>query len=211
MILSSMGVLAVSLLLLCIKPGPFTIAVVARSIADGFWSGFAMSLGCTTMHVVYFLTAVFGFSIIETHLEFFSFFLKSIGMAYLMYMGVKGLMNINSGLWSDQNTPVTTPLSFIENYLAGLSITLSNPFTILFYVAVIPQILSIHDLRWNDITILTFTLLTVHLSYQASISYLSSRASYFLKQPHIVRGINIGVSVIFILIGLYLGLSMLRG
>ena len=71
----------VVLLLYVLKPGPTILALISRSLSDGFRAGIAVAFGSSSAHVIYFLMAVFGYAIIETHLAFASFFLTSFSMA----------------------------------------------------------------------------------------------------------------------------------
>ena len=56
--------LMISVAALSFKPGPGMAAIVTRSLRDGFWPAFCLSMGCTTIEMFYFLVAVFSFSII---------------------------------------------------------------------------------------------------------------------------------------------------
>ncbi|MBN8520844.1 MAG: LysE family translocator [Alphaproteobacteria bacterium] len=210
MTFASAFLFASALFLLTIKPGPFMIAIISRSLADGFWAGMAMSLGNVMIQVGFLWTAALGFSLIESHLDFFSFFLKTLGAAYLVYIGVRGLMNVESGVWQDGRGTETRPLTGFENILAGVSITLSNPFAILFYVGFLPQILTVDTLQWDELIIISFIIIFVAMSVHASESYLASRARHVLKNPVVVKRLNIGVSIVFILIALFIGLNLLN-
>jgi threonine/homoserine/homoserine lactone efflux protein len=206
MTLESALVLAIAVFLLVIKPGPFMVAVISRSVSHGFACGFAMSAGNVTMQVIFFLIASFGSSIAASHLGFFSIFLKTVGAAYIIYLGVKGLNNLDSGLW--QNRKNISGLTIFDNVTAGMAITLANPFAILFYVAFIPQIMNIASLSWADIVIAAFVIAFTTSGTHTVEILLASRAREVLKNPIILRRINIGVSCVFIAIGIFLGLSM---
>ena len=115
------------MLLYVLKPGPTILALISRSISDGFRTGFTIALGNTSAHIIYFLLAAFGYALIETHLAFASFFLKSIGATYLLYIGIKGLLHLEAGLWGgkpDEQTKIT----MAEHYFSGLTICLSSPY-----------------------------------------------------------------------------------
>lgn len=200
--------LALAIALLTLKPGPGMLAIISRSLTDGFKSGFALALGIVTIQVVFFTVAAFGFAMIEQHMLFISILLKSLGAAYLIYLGVKGLLNVESGLWKGPQGGGKT-LSLPENYMAGTAITLGNPFVILFYAAIIPSILNLEKLHWNDLVIAASIIAVTNLSLLSLEALLAEKAGTLLKNLTVVRRVNIGVSVLFILIGLFLGLSAL--
>ncbi len=200
--------LALAIALLTAKPGPGMLAIISRALTDGFASGFALALGIVTIQVVFFIVAALGFAMIEQHMLFISILLKSLGAAYLIYLGVKGLLNVESGLWKGpQGTGRTLTLS--ENYMAGTAITLGNPFVILFYAAIIPSIMNLQALRWDDLVIAAAIIAGTNLSLLSLECLLADKAGSLLKNPPLVRRVNIGVSVVFIVIGLFLGLSAL--
>lgn len=200
--------LALAIALLTLKPGPGMLAIISRSLTDGFKSGLALALGIVTIQVVFFTIAAFGFAMIEQHMLFISILLKSLGAAYLIYLGVKGLLNVEAGLWKGQQNGGKT-LSLPENYMAGTAITLGNPFVILFYAAIIPSILSLETLHWSDLVIATSIIAGTNLSLLSLEALMAEKAGALLKNPVIVRRVNIGVSATFILIGLFLGISAL--
>lgn len=185
-----------------LKPGPSILAMVSRSLSDGFQAGVTVSLGNTTAHVIYFLLAVFGYALVEAHLEFATFILKSLGAAYIIYIGIRGLVHLETGLWGGKED-VQTQIGFKENYFSGLAICLSSPYTILFYVAIVPQILPLGNLDPVDITLATMLIAGSYLFLHTIISYLCSSVRKTLKNEKVVKNINFAVSIIFIGIGIF--------
>lgn len=200
--------LALAIALLTLKPGPGMLAILSRALIDGFAAGFALALGIVSVQVLFFTIAAFGFAMIEQHMLFISILLKSLGAAYLIYLGVKDLLNVESGVWKGPQGTART-LSLPENYVAGAAITLGNPFVIFFYAAIMPAIMPLQSLQWNDLVIAGAIIGVTNLSLLSLESLLADKARTALKNPALVRRINIGVSVTFILIGLFLGLTAL--
>ncbi len=184
-----------------IKPGPSILVVISRSLGDGFAAGFTVALGNTTAHIIYLMLAIFGYALIEMHLEFASFFLKSLGAAYLIYIGIKGLLNLEAGAWGE-NADQALKITPVEHYFSGLTICLSSPYTVLFYIAIIPQMLPINSFTAIDIFIATALIAGAYLALQTTVSFLCDKARNTLMNENIVRRVNYGVSCIFIGIGL---------
>lgn len=202
MTLESSFIVLVALILFILKPGPNMIALISRSLSDGFASGFAMALGNTTGQIIYYLLAVFGYSLIEAHLSFLSFFLKSVGAAYLIYIGIKGLLHLEAGMWGGK-PDVQTKITAFENYFSGIAICLANPFTILFYAAIVPQIMPLDSFGWQDITLSTMMIAFTYLAMHTMTSYAASTAKNTLKNEVVVKRINFIVSFIFVGLGLF--------
>ena len=159
------------MLLYVLKPGPSIIAMISRSLSDGFQAGVTVALGNTTAHITYFFLAAFGYAIIEAHLEFISFFLKSAGAAYVIYVGIKGLLHLEAGMWGGKPDE-QTKIGFIDNFLSGLVICLSSPYTILFYAAIVPQILPLGTFNVFDIIGAGLLIAMTYLSMHTLISFL---------------------------------------
>lgn len=190
------------MLLYVLKPGPSILAMISRSLSDGFRAGFTVALGNTTAHITYFLFAVFGYALIEAHLDFATFLLKSLGAVYVIYIGIRGLAHLDAGLWGGKED-VQTKIGFTENYFSGLAICLSSPYTILFYVAIVPQILPLGAFHVMDIMAATVLIAGSYLSMHAMISFLCGKARDTLMNEKFVRRVNMVVSIIFIGIGLF--------
>jgi len=125
-------------LLLNITPGQDTLYIVTRSVAQGRAAGLWSVLGISSGSVVHTLAAAFGLSaILATSAEAF-IVVKLAGAAYLVYLGVKMLL---------ERPPATTP--GVEApparepawaiYRAALLTNVLNPKVALFFLAFLPQ------------------------------------------------------------------------
>jgi len=199
--------LAIAIILLTIKPGPGMLAVISRSLSDGFLAALMIAMGIVTVQILYFLLAAFSFTIAEDHLLFISILMKSFGAVYLFYVGAKGFAHLEAGVWAGK-PDVLTQIKASENYLAGVAITLGNPFVILFYAALIPSILELKELRIDDIFLGACIIASLNLAILAAECALASKAREFLKQPKVVKILNIATSSAFIMIGLFIGYSI---
>ena len=125
-------------LLLNITPGQDTLYIVTRSVAQGRAAGLWSVLGISSGSVVHTLAAAFGLSaILATSAEAF-IVVKLAGAAYLVYLGVKMLL---------ERPPATTP--GVEApparepawaiYRAAFLTNVLNPKVALFFLAFLPQ------------------------------------------------------------------------
>ena len=125
---------ATALVLLAI-PGPAVLYVVGRSIDQGRRGGLASVLGITTGTVVHIALATAGLSslILASRVAFDA--VKYVGAAYLIVLGLRrllrrGLEDVEAG---------RTPRSLRRAYTQGVLVNLTNPKTIVFIFAFIPQ------------------------------------------------------------------------
>lgn len=111
--------------------GPVGLLCIRRTLANGRLSGFVSGLGAATADGIYGLIAGFGLTFIAAALVEQQFWLRLIGGAFLIYLGVRTFLAKPatepaalkaSGLWMD--------------YFSTLAVTLTNPLTILAFAAV---------------------------------------------------------------------------
>jgi len=111
--------------------GPIGVLCIRRSLADGPKIGFVTGLGAATADAAYGAVAGFGLTAISGFLMNQRFWLGFIGGVFLCYLGVRTFISRpaesaakarEGGLWSA--------------YSSTLVLTLTNPMTILSFVAV---------------------------------------------------------------------------
>jgi len=126
--------LATAIVLLLI-PGPAVLYVVTRSIEMGRSGGIASVAGITTGTVAYVVLATLGLSslILASTAAFDA--VKYVGAAYLFLLGVRRLL----GRGLEQPDEDAVPRTRLRAYTQGIFVNLTNPKTIVFIFAFIPQ------------------------------------------------------------------------
>jgi threonine/homoserine/homoserine lactone efflux protein len=126
--------LATGMALLAI-PGPAVLYVVTRSIEMGRAGGIASCAGITTGTFVHVGLATAGLSslILASRAAFDA--VKYVGAAYLIFLGVRRLLTRKEEAADAERTPRTRR----KAYTQGVVVNLTNPKTIVFIFAFIPQ------------------------------------------------------------------------
>ncbi len=126
--------LAAGMALLAI-PGPAVLYVVTRSIEMGRAGGIASCAGITTGTFVHVGLATAGLSslIIASKPAFDA--VKYVGAAYLILLGVRRLLSRTEESVETERAPRTRRMA----YRQGIVVNLTNPKTIVFIFAFIPQ------------------------------------------------------------------------
>lgn len=207
MTLESIFFLSIAIILLTVKPGPGMLAIISRALNDGFLPAFMMALGIVTIQAAFFILSAFSFSLAEGQLDFLTDIMKAIGASYMFYLGFRGLNNLGKGSWKKQEAQREKAL--LENYLAGAMITLSNPFVILFYAAVVPGILDLQSLSGFEVPLACFIIVALNLSCLTIEAALANQVRESLKAPLFIKRINLFTSISFILIGCFFTYSLL--
>jgi threonine/homoserine/homoserine lactone efflux protein len=133
--LSAYAVFLTTAIVLLLVPGPAVLYVVTRSIEMGRAGGLASVAGITTGTIAYVTLATAGLSslILASRVAFDA--VKYVGAAYLFLLGVRRLLG--RGLDPPQEDAV--PRTRRRAYTQGVVVNLTNPKTIVFVFAFLPQ------------------------------------------------------------------------
>lgn len=129
--------------MLAITPGPGIFYVLARSLKGGRTEGIASALGTAVGGMGHVLAAALGLSVLLATSALAFALVKYLGAAYLLYLGIKTLLSHHEPLEAaDDAEPIRTT-SPQRAFLQGIVVELLNPKTALFFLAFIPQFVSL--------------------------------------------------------------------
>jgi len=111
--------------------GPIGILCIRRSLSQGQLSGFVSGLGAATADAVYGCIAAFGITFISNVLVEQKFWIRIVGGAFLLYLGVRTILKETS-----REIENTAALRLIGAYASTFMLTLTNPMTIFSFTAV---------------------------------------------------------------------------
>ncbi|GAB4369591.1 MAG: LysE family transporter [Elainellaceae cyanobacterium] len=111
--------------------GPIGVLCIRRTLTDGRLNGLFSGLGAATADAIYGCIAGFGLTFISSLLVSQVFWLRLIGGGFLCYLGVKTLMSKPA-----KQAASSQSHSLLGAYLSTVFLTLTNPATILSFVAV---------------------------------------------------------------------------
>ncbi|WP_028932779.1 LysE family translocator [Pseudonocardia spinosispora] len=133
---SLLACVAASIVLVLI-PGPTVVFVVSRALTHGRRAALSSVAGNSTGVVVVVAMVAFGLgSVVERSLIAFTV-IKLVGAAYLVYLGVRAYRE-RGGLASLMNGEVPVG-SAHRVYRQGVLVGLTNPKSLVFFAAVLPQ------------------------------------------------------------------------
>ena len=112
--------------------GPIGVLCINRTINKNFTSGFVSGLGAATADLIYGLIAGLGLTVISTFLVNQKTWIQIIGLAFLIFTGIKTIIKKDNGF---EFKPVTD-MGLLKDYFSTLFLTITNPVTILFFIAV---------------------------------------------------------------------------
>jgi len=200
MTIEAIFTLALAIAALAAKPGAGMMMVMSRSIAGGWSACLAFVTGFCIISLLFLGLVIFGYKFISVDIVFIAILLKSLAAVYLIWLGIKGLKQANDPLEMTESKAA----SFYDNLSASLLLTLSNPLTIVFYAGILPSLMDVNAISWNDIMIVSMVIIVVEfavaIAYSAPLILFRKR----FKQKSL-KGLKIFSSIVIILVGLYIG------
>ncbi len=137
--IAPIAVFIVAALALNISPGPDMLYVISRSLEQGRKAGIISALGIgagTLMHT--FVTAI-GLSAILLSVPIAFEFVRYAGAAYLVYLGLRMLLERNSGKATTEYSSSKSVRSLRSIFQQGVTTNVLNPKVALFFLAFLPQ------------------------------------------------------------------------
>ncbi len=187
-------VAAVTMLMLI--PGPNVALIVANSVAHGTRYGLLTVAGTSSAMVLQLGVTALGMSELLDMLGTWFEWIRWIGVAYLLYLGVT--------YWRAAPVDLTKVeperASPRAMYVRALLVSLSNPKTLLFYGAFFPQFLSGKPDVGTQIALLSATFLALAIMVDGGWVLLASRTRHLLGARGKLRnrlsgGLMIGAGV----------------
>jgi threonine/homoserine/homoserine lactone efflux protein len=112
--------------------GPIGVLCIRRTLAEGRAVGLASGLGAAAADAAYGLVAAFGLTAISSVLVGQRFWLGLLGGLFLLYLGARTLL----ARPAEQPAHAASGRGLVGAFLSTLALTLTNPMTILSFVAI---------------------------------------------------------------------------
>jgi threonine/homoserine/homoserine lactone efflux protein len=167
-------------------PGPGMTAIVARALGSGFRPTFFMGLGLILGDLCYLTAVILGLSYVAQTFVTPFLIIKFAGTLYLAYIAWK--------LWTagllPQDIEARKSAGAVASFFSGLFVTLGNPKTMLFYVALVPTLIPLDAIGASDFALLVGTTFVVLMSVLIPYILLAAKARLLLKQPSALKFLN---------------------
>ena len=111
--------------------GPIGVLCIRRTLAEGFWAGFASGLGAASADAIYGSIAAFGVTTISSLLLTHQTPLRLVGGSFLCYLGVRAFLAKPTTVDTCRENNNST-----SAYASTFVLTLTNPMTILSFAAI---------------------------------------------------------------------------
>ncbi|RMO90031.1 Homoserine/lysine/threonine efflux protein, LysE/YggA family [Pseudomonas syringae pv. philadelphi] len=177
-------------------PGPGMAALVARSVSGGALSGFCLLSGLILGDLTYLSFAVFGLAMIAEHFNALFQVVRWGAAIYLCYLAWQ--------FWfaDHQAIEVGKPAKrkeLLSAAASGLTITLGNPKTIAFYLALLPLVIDLEtvSLQTWGLVLVPLTVIVL-LAVGAVFIFAALRIRHLLSSESAQRKLFRGAAAIMV-------------
>lgn len=168
------------------SPGPVVAALLARVIGRGVAGVPAFCAGLVLGDVLWFAAAMFGLAALMTTAQPLFAALKYAGAAYLLWLA-----------WKYWTAPAVAPrdaelgaATRWHGFVGALTLTLGNPKTMVFYLALAPSLVDPVELTLARFALLTGVLVSVYAVVLTLYVTLAARARRLFQSGRAVRIMN---------------------
>lgn len=192
MSLYGLGVFSLVYMLAVAVPGPGVAAVVARSLSHGTKGAPAFIAGFLVGDLVWFILAATGLSALAQSAYAVFVVVKWVGVAYLLYLAYRLWTTPVSEVQEEKVEAASRPLQLL---LGSMALTLGNPKTMIFFLALLPTVVELETLSvagFFEIAVAMAISLPLVLG---SYAVAAARARRLFRSRRALRNIHRGTGV----------------
>jgi len=204
--LANLLTFAVAAIALIVLPGPTVLFVIGRSLALGRFGGFVSVLGNALGLVPVILAVALGLGAIVTQSIVVFTIIKFVGAAYIVYLGVQAIRHRRTA--GDGGVTIAGRSRWrllAEGFVVGVS----NPKSIVFFVAVLPQFVD-YSVGAVPVQLATLGMVFVALALLCDSAWALAAGSardWFAKSPKRIEHLSATGGVMMIGVGGALAVS----
>lgn len=180
-------VFALAALVLVISPGPNMIYLISRSITQGRRAGLISLAGVVTGFLFHIIMVSFGLTAILFTVPYLYAVLKTLGVAYLLYLAWQAIKPGSKGVFETRkDLPEDGPAKLFR---MGLLTNVLNPKIAVFYLSFFPQFIKPDH---GSVLAQSFTLGLTQMTISFTVNFMivlfaAKAAAWFSQNPTWVR------------------------
>ncbi len=197
---------SIASVILFITPGPDMSLFLSRTIASGRRAGIASAVGANLGCVVHTLLAAFGVSALIAASATGFLVLKIVGAAYLLWLAVDAIRNGSSLNVKDG---AYTQVSAFNSFVMGLTVNMTNPKVVLFFITFLPQFVQASDPHvTGKLLFLGLWFVVINIPLSLLMIWGAEKLVVWLKaRPRVMRGIDFTFAGVFAFFALKVALT----
>lgn len=189
MTFSGLALFAAIFLVFVALPGPGITMLIARSLSRGLhglvWVVCGFLLGDLTLMTL----AICGLAVVAHTFSGVFLVIRYAGAAYLLWMAVK--------IWRAPTRIVELPSRPVardawDGFFSSLSVTLSNPKAILFYLSIMPLVVPMNEVGVSSYALLALIMAVVMVPVLVAWASLANKARQLFRSEQAMARLNKG-------------------
>lgn len=186
------------------SPGPAVLFIVTNSTLHGWKKSVFAACGNIAGLFILAVIAITGLGTLLKASEMIFNIVKYLGAAYLIYLGIKMILQKNNSLTLHQTEVKVHQAPPQKIFFQAFGVAMSNPKAIVFLTALFPQFIVVDRAIIPQFSILIITLMFFSFSFLMLYALLADRAKKWLTNSKRIQLVNRTSGSIFIGFGLLL-------
>ena len=175
------------------SPGPGVAAVVARALGRGLSGAPAFIAGFLAGDLIWFTLAATGLAMLAQTAHTVFVVVRYAGAAYLLYLAWRLWTTPAGALEVAQAPRRERPLQL---FMGTLALTLGNPKTMVFFLAVLPTVVELKRLSVGGFLEIALVISCVLPAVLGAYAVFAARARARLSRPETVRWVQRGTGAV---------------
>jgi homoserine/homoserine lactone efflux protein len=173
---------------LCVTPGPAVLFIVSCGLGHGGRAALWGNAGILSANTFYFVVSAFGLGAVLLGSQELFAIVKYAGAAYLVWLGIRTIRG--SGLAITTDASAQRAVHGWQMLARGFVLQAANPKALLFFVALLPQFIDVHQAIAPQVVILAVTSAAVEFVILAGYGYVAGRAAALARDARFVTATN---------------------
>lgn len=170
-----------------ISPGPGVAAVVVRGLSQGTHAAAPYVAGFVLGDLIWFTIAASGLSYVAQTFETLFQIIKYAGCAYLLYLA-----------WQIWKAPVSIAdlngsgarIGAWPSFVSALAIALGNPKVIVFFLSIMPLVVSVENLTITGLIEMAVVIVVVFAPLQFGVLWAAKLVRKLFKSERALKRVN---------------------
>lgn len=198
---SYLAFLGVSLLVIC-TPGQDTALTIRNTLAGGRRAGVATALGVAAGQATWTVATSAGLAVVIAASEPVFFAIRIAGAAYLIYLGVRAILQRGHQLTGRSNSGRH---AFAQGFLSNLS----NAKMVAFFVSLLPPFAGPH-LTFAILLALGFNFCLLTLAWLTAYAFAVERIGDVLRRTRVRKALDTVLGTVLVALGVRVGFDSVR-
>lgn len=185
------GLFLLTNFVLSLTPGPAVLLVTSHAASNRWRQSQFSVLGIMGGNTIYCLLSAFGLGVLFVRFPTLVVTVKGIGALYLVYLGVRGLLLAEAPLAVGGTAP-TAPAAVL--FREALTLQLSNPKSVLFFCALLPQFANVEGPATLSMLVLGACAIALEYPVLTAYSVLGAQVRRLAGSPTALHTLNVAAA-----------------